>query len=190
MNYEQLPPSRRRWSRLRWAIPTSLSAVRLVLAIAFPFLGNGARIAAVILGALSDGLDGFAARQLRSVTWWGGFFDGLLDKLFSFTVLATFVHEGKMSVLAVLILLSRDLAVAGILANIAERGIWSDLKRLKARLAGKLATVTLFGLFLAVLALSPGHWLREGFYIVTAVLSLLAAADYIRQARRVVRQRG
>jgi CDP-diacylglycerol--glycerol-3-phosphate 3-phosphatidyltransferase/cardiolipin synthase len=171
-----------RWIAL--AVPTVLSGARLILAAAFPFSGSPGRAALVAGAAVSDGLDGLAARTLRSTTWWGGCLDAIADKLFTLAVLATFVVEGRLAVWEALLLLARDFAVLAVVLRLAFLRFWAGFRLVRARVLGKITTVCLYLLFF-VLSVGPEPTGLHRMVVVAGLgFSVAAGVDYLRHSPR------
>lgn len=154
-------------------VPNLISALRLPIAAAF-FAVDGlvARGILLFIGALSDALDGWLARQFRLETRSGAVVDPLFDKLFVTVALAAFLRGPHLGWLEFVILISRDLYVGS--GYLASKVLRLDI-RPQSRASGKLVTflqiVTLF-----VLLLMPES---IGIFMVTvAVASAIAILDY------------
>lgn len=133
-----------------FTLPNLLSLSRFPLALLFMEGSLPVRAVALLLAALSDGLDGFLARRYRLSSQVGTILDPLMDKFFVLVVLFVFLEEGKLNSYEALALLGRDLAVLffgcyltlrGTLLSYQVRPIWS----------GKVATALQFLLFFALL---------------------------------------
>ncbi len=154
-------------------LPNLISALRLPIAAAF-FAIDGLvwRGILLLLGALTDALDGWIARRLDAESKAGAVMDPLFDKLFVIIILAAFLPGPYLGWQGFLILISRDLYVG--LAYLIARALGINVPA-QSRPSGKLVTflqvVTLF-----VLLLAPE---RVGVFIVTvAVASVIAMVDY------------
>ena len=160
-----------------------LSALRLVLAFMLPFLDRPLQVAAVIVAALSDGLDGITARALGKPTWWGAWLDAMGDKLFALSAFATLLMQGQLAAWQVVVLLSRDLAVGALLIVGLVSRRWAQFKQVRPGILGKATTAMLFMLFLVLLAWPDNlmwHWLLFG---VGSAVSIGAALDYLLRLR-------
>lgn len=156
-------------------IPNALTALRLCVAIAFPFSPSQWRLGMVLAGALSDALDGFFARRLHATTWVGAVLDGVTDKLFTLSVLLTLTVGGPLSWLQFSGLLARDVVNASIAAYVGAQGRWGLFRRVSARPSGKITTLALFSMMVAIL------WRPEigaPLVWVAVAASIFAAADY------------
>jgi phosphatidylglycerophosphate synthase len=160
-------------------IPNALSLFRLLLGLAFPWLPTAWRVPAVIVAAVSDGLDGAVGRATGTAGPMGRLLDPLADKVFVLAVLVTLVVEGTLALWQVGLLLSRDVAV-GVRAgwDLARRG-WSAAETARPSLLGKAATALQF-LTLLVTLWRPDVMMYA--FVPTAVVSVVAGLDYLRPA--------
>lgn len=76
-----------------------------------------------ILASLTDLIDGFLARRLNIVTTVGKFLDPLADKLLIGAILIMLVHLGWVDAWITIVIISRELAVTGLRAIAADRGM-------------------------------------------------------------------
>lgn len=157
-------------------IPNALTVLRLGVALAFPFAQPAWRLTLVMVGAVSDALDGFAARKLHAISWLGALLDGVADKVFTLSVVLTMTVQGPLSWLQLSGLLARDVMIALIAAYVATIGRWDMFTRVAARASGKVTTVAIFTMLVAIL------WRPEvGMPLawIAVATSLVAAADYV-----------
>ncbi|MEE8551173.1 MAG: CDP-alcohol phosphatidyltransferase family protein [Gemmatimonadota bacterium] len=164
-------------------VPNVLSALRLPIAAAFVAVdGLLWRGALLSLGALTDALDGWLARQFGQESKTGALLDPLFDKVFVLVALGAFVPGPYLGWPEFLILVSRDLYVVVVF-------LAAKLLRLaipaRARTSGKVVTflqmATLFGLLLV-----PD--LTSFFVVVVGLASAAAIADYTAVGLASVRQ--
>ena len=116
----------------------------------------------------------------HSTTRWGALVDPIADRLFVLVAMVTYVLNGELSVVQMLLLLLRDMATA--LAFVVARAVPSlRAVEFKARFPGKIVTVfqlvTLLALVIGVRPLTP-------FIALVALTSILAIADYGRAVLR------
>ena len=78
-------------SPANWLVPNGLSILRMALGIAFPWLPERFRLATVLVAALSDAFDGFAARRLHAESDTGQLLDPIADRTFVLLVAGTLV---------------------------------------------------------------------------------------------------
>ena len=131
-----------------------------------------------VIGGITDWLDGYLARKLKSVTLVGKFLDPLADKILVSTVLILFIPFHWIEPLAVLILINRDVAVSGIRSMAAARGLI-----ISAGVMGKWKT-TVQMIAIPCLFLEHG-WPEFPFWTVgyyglwlSVVLSLISGFEY------------
>lgn len=96
-------------------LPNTISLARLVLAPTFFVLLNSkseslVSIACVIylIAAITDTLDGWAARRFGLVTRWGEFLDPLADKVLTLSAFVSFVAMDIMPLWMLIVFLIRD----------------------------------------------------------------------------------
>lgn len=168
-------------------VPNLLSGMRLALAGVFPFLHAAARPWTLLVGGVSDLLDGWIARRFHATSWIGGLLDAVADKAFVLSALGTRVAEGDLEWPLALLLLSRDVAVllAAGYGTVTRR--WYAFRHMPSRLFGKLTTALLFPLFVAWYGLPDASGLHDILFWAAAGSSFLAAVDYGQLFVRAVR---
>jgi phosphatidylglycerophosphate synthase len=179
---------RRRWPRRRaplkprrtpaamaaWlTIPTVLSLLRLPLAALFLLVPDTAvRVLVIAAAGISDYLDGWWARTRGPRTRVGAVVDPVTDKVFLVTALTAFAVDGTITAVALLVLLSRDVAVGiGVIVLLSARRAF----RYEARYPGKVTTNVQIAALL-VLTLVPGFAMAA--VIATGIASAWAIVDY------------
>jgi phosphatidylglycerophosphate synthase len=162
---------------MKVVLPNALSASRIFLGAAFPFVPAEWRLWVVLIAALTDALDGLVARWLRSESDTGRLLDPVADKFFILILVGTLLVEGTLHPLWGLGLAARDMIVmAGLIHTIARRQ-WAVGRKMRPSWLGKCTTAAQFAVLLVLVAWGTApNWLLGG---VTA-LSLLAAIDYAR----------
>jgi CDP-diacylglycerol--glycerol-3-phosphate 3-phosphatidyltransferase/cardiolipin synthase len=162
--------------------PGLLSASRIALALCFPFVVNRpvAALAVLTAAAVSDVLDGWVARRYRLATATGAAFDAITDKLFVLTVAITLVASGLLPVQAVLLLSTRELGEAPLVAWLimSPRARARRADHPAANVPGKVATTLQFVAVALALLRSPGVELMT---VVTAMAGAFAALSYWRR---------
>jgi CDP-diacylglycerol--glycerol-3-phosphate 3-phosphatidyltransferase len=122
----------------------------------------------------SDGIDGYLARR-HGTTSSGAFLDPLADKVLVLGALAALVSRNDLSVVPVILIGTRELAVSLYRSWLAQRGI-----SVPARWWAKVKTVvTEVAIGFALLPLTTNeHWLYRGLIWVAVVLTLVTGAQY------------
>jgi cardiolipin synthase len=170
--------------------PGLLSLARVPLAIAFPFVVEETLWALVVLAlaGVSDVLDGYCARRFGQVTPTGAALDPVTDKLFVLTVAVTLVVNGHFSLLAVLLLSTREILELPLVVwfALSPRARSARAEKPSANVFGKLATLLQFAaVFSALLS-----WSITDFWIgATAVVGVFAAVSYWLRALKLEARR-
>jgi len=145
------------------------------MAAGFALVDDPAARVALLAGAtLSDWLDGFLARRRSRGTRWGALLDPIADKTFVLSAFLTMLAAGRLTIVGLLVVLSRDVAtLIGFL--VAWRLPELKASRFKARFPGKVVTTlqlaTLFVLVLVPRATVP-------LIAATGIASVAAITDY------------
>lgn len=160
------------------SVPNALSAARVALGAAFPFVPAEWRVWVVALAALSDALDGLVARALRAESDAGRLLDPVADKCFAVALFGTFLFEGALHPLWALGLLLRDAFVLIGMTWVILHRDWARGRRMRPSPAGKLTTAAQLG---ALLALAAWGAVPVWALALATALSAAAALDYARQ---------
>jgi CDP-diacylglycerol---glycerol-3-phosphate 3-phosphatidyltransferase len=142
---------------------------------------NGDALAAGVfaLAALTDGLDGYFARSRDAVTTFGKLMDPLADKLLIVAALVSLVSLDRLAAWVAMVIIARELAVTGLRALAAERGIV-----IAASWLGKVKTILQVAAVFALIAFeSSPAWVDVLVYVAVA-MTLISGADYFFGLRR------
>jgi CDP-diacylglycerol--glycerol-3-phosphate 3-phosphatidyltransferase len=142
---------------------------------------NGDALAAGVfaLAALTDGLDGYFARSRNSITTFGKLMDPLADKLLIVAALVSLVSLDRLAAWVAMVIIARELAVTGLRAVAAERGVV-----ISASWLGKVKTILQVAAVFALIAADPAPaWVDALVYLAVAV-TLISGADYFLGLRR------
>ncbi|PYO41500.1 MAG: CDP-alcohol phosphatidyltransferase [Gemmatimonadetes bacterium] len=162
-----------------WVTPADLlTALRLPLAAAFPFV-HGAAWQLAIVGAVaaSDFFDGMLARRFGESRT-GAVLDPVADKFFMVVAFLTVARSGLLYPLEIVGVLARDIIAA---LGYVGAWLWRRPMALPARAGGKAVTVLQLLTLVACIVASP-H-VRPLAWATTAV-GLYAIWDYGRAAAR------
>lgn len=158
---------------------------------------RGASIAAAavfVAGAASDGVDGYLARRLGTVSRTGQWLDPLADKVLVAAPVLTLTALGSFPLWAAVVIVAREAAIAALRAVLGMRG-----RAMPASPVAKLkTTVQLVAIALYILPLGPeAHgarlamlWLALAFTVGTGVLYGWRAARWLRSAGGSARAAG
>ena len=155
-------------------LPNMLSFSRLLLAAGFVGADTGMRVGLVGAAAATDFLDGWLARRINVASRWGAIIDPIADRGFSLVAVVTFYLTGALSLLALFVMLSRDImtVIGFFVARIVP---WLRPVELKARFPGKLCTtlqlLTFFALLLTPQFVTP-------LVVLVGLASAWAIVDY------------
>ncbi len=147
-----------------------------------------------LLAAASDWLDGWLARKLDAVTPLGGALDHAADKVLITCVLVALAYAALPMglVAAAVLILGRDVAVAGLREGISAQGKTLPVSQLgKWKAAAEMAGVGAFLAFQAsALLLAPADVVRGLFWAAriliwaAAALALISGAQYVQALLR------
>ncbi len=177
-----------------FSLPNLLSAFRIVAApvLAWAVLTAQApalAVAIVVAAALTDLLDGLAARALGQVSDLGAVLDPIADKIFILTALWLLSGEGVtrgLSAWAVLIILWREVFISGLRDYARFEGLSASVSAV-----AKLKTAAQFSTVVLLFASRAPSWNPDlllgagtGLLWISAGLALYTGADYILRAWR------
>jgi CDP-diacylglycerol--glycerol-3-phosphate 3-phosphatidyltransferase len=147
---------------------------------------NGDALAAGVfaLAALTDGLDGYFARSRDAVTTFGKLMDPLADKLLIVAALVSLVSLDRLAAWVAMVIIARELAVTGLRAVAAERGIV-----ISASWLGKAKTILQVVAVIALIAVDPSPLWVDLLVYAAVAMTLISGADYFLGLRRHMSER-
>ena len=142
---------------------------------------NGDALAAGVfaLAALTDGLDGYFARSRDAVTTFGKLMDPLADKLLIVAALVSLVSLDRLAAWVAMVIIARELAVTGLRAVAAERGLV-----ISASWLGKVKTILQIAAVFALIATNPSPAWVDGLVYLAVAMTVISGADYFFGLRR------
>ena len=169
----------------RW-IPNALTILRFaaipVFVVLFVAAGDGPAWGAGVFfagAALTDQIDGYLARRWQVQSPFGKVADPLADRLMIAVAVIVLWLDGRLPLVATLIVLSRDAILVLGYKLFVPRGYRFDVTFL-----GKLATWVLYAAICFVIVTAKGtDWPLVLFWIGVA-LALVAGVDYAIRVRR------
>jgi phosphatidylglycerophosphate synthase len=170
-------------------VPGLLTLARLPLAVCFPFAIGRPAWAIAVLGAaaLTDVLDGWAARRFHAETTTGALLDAIVDKVFVLTVAVTLLLAGELSIVQTLLLGTRDAGELPLVLRIAaDRRARESSANRSSNIAGKLATVMQFLTAVAAILPAPPATVWAGVALSAAAGAFAAATYWWREGRAPV----
>ncbi|WP_448587476.1 CDP-alcohol phosphatidyltransferase family protein [Thermocrinis sp.] len=124
----------------------------------------------ILLGAISDWLDGDVARRKNQVSKLGALLDPFVDKVFVLSCLSAYLYLQKVSPYAFIFLVIRELYISFLRSLSVEKGY-----SMPASYLGKSKTAVEF-ITLALLAI--GSPMSLPFLWLAVVLAYISAIDY------------
>lgn len=184
-------------------LPNKLTLIRMFLApiylalmlIEFPYHYIVA-LAVFSVASLTDMLDGKIARKNNLITVFGKLLDPLADKMLTTAALLAFMREGWCSIWIVMIVLTREFAVAGVRLIATAQGIV-----IPANYWGKVKTVsqmvfTIVIMLLAELDATFNIFANAGWFTlarvsnimlwITAVLTVVSGITYFVDSQKLI----
>ncbi len=164
-----------------WITMTRIFLIPLVMTLALEQVPYGAQLAAgvFVIAALTDTLDGYAARARNEITKIGQLLDPIADKLLVSACLITLVEKGLVSAWLATLIVGREFAVSGLRLVVAAQGVV-----VPASVWGKLKTMSqIIGITAVFLAIPYGIWLLR----LAAALTLVSGIDYYIKTQRYLR---
>ena len=184
-------------------LPNKLTLIRMFLApiylalmlIEFPYHYTVA-LAVFAIASLTDMLDGKIARKNNLITVFGKLLDPLADKMLTTAALLAFMREGWCSIWIVMIVLTREFAVAGVRLIATAQGIV-----IPANYWGKAKTVsqmvfTIVIMLLAELDATFDIFANAGWFNlarvsnimlwITAVLTVVSGITYFVDSKKLI----
>lgn len=138
------------------------------------------------LASFTDFLDGHIARSRNLITSFGKFVDPIADKLLVNTMLILFAYTARISVVAILLMIWRDMIVDGLRMNASAKG-----KVVAARMLGKAKTVLqMFAIIFLMLKNLPfafiGIPMDQILLWAATIVSLASGVQYFIQLKDIV----
>lgn len=184
-------------------LPNKLTLIRMFLApiylalmlIEFPYHYIVALVVFSV-ASLTDMLDGKIARKNNLITVFGKLLDPLADKMLTTAALLAFMREGWCSIWIVMIVLTREFAVAGVRLIATAQGIV-----IPANYWGKAKTVsqmvfTIVIMLLAELDATFDIFANAGWFTlarvsnimlwITAVLTVVSGITYFVDSKKLI----
>jgi CDP-diacylglycerol--glycerol-3-phosphate 3-phosphatidyltransferase len=158
-----------------------IGAIPLVAIVLIFFPGRWTSLAAAfifLLGAISDGLDGYLARRRNTVSNVGKLLDPLADKLLVCTALILLIPLGRVSAWIVAVILGREMAVTTLRGVAGAEGIVIAANRLgKMKNLAQLSATDILILHYDYFSLNI-HLLGTILIWIAAVLTIWSGLAY------------
>ena len=172
-------------------LPNTLTVLRILLVpvVVVALLDetpNGDAIAAGVfaLAALTDGLDGWIARNRGEITTFGKLMDPLADKLLVTAALVSLVSLGRLEAWVAMVIIAREFAVTGLRQLAMEHG-----EVIHASAWGKIKTAAQIAMVLALILVDGSPVWLDALVYATVVITVASAADYFFGFRQIFHAR-
>ena len=167
-------------------IPNFLTFSRLLLCpiwlVLFYYNYHYCLLITVLYSALSDYLDGFLARKFNCESLIGKTLDPIADKIFTCTVLLTFVSDGRINFIIATIIIIREIVISGLREALAN---YNKSKILDVTFLSKIKTSSQFAaiFILTLMPLSLEYSLKISqigtlFLYISAILTIYTGYNY------------
>ena len=165
-------------------IPNAITIVRFLLvpAVIYALLGGRTDLALVgfVVAGISDGVDGFIARQFDQRSELGAYLDPVADKLLLVSVFVVLGYMGELPLWLVIAAVSRDALIIGAVMLSSLMGRPVEMKPLFVSKANTAVQIVLAAVVLAELALATSFGiLRPGLIVASGLLTGASAAAYL-----------
>lgn len=151
------------------------------------------------IGAVTDALDGHLARKNNQITNFGKFLDPIADKVLTTSALLAFMSMGLCNIWIVMIVLTREFAIASVRMIAASNGVV-----IPANIWGKIKTVTQM-VFTITIMLMGEAWelvaqadaelfgklpdlslVSNGLLWITAIFTVVSGVIYLIDSRKII----
>ena len=170
-----------------------MALIPVVVALYFIPVAGVYVTAVFLLAGLTDWLDGYLARRLDQTSPFGAFLDPVADKLVVATVLVLLVSDGdvlarvvsqKLFIVAVAVIMGREIAVSALREWVAQNGIQpsiavSTLGKVKTTVQIIAIALLLYGEDLIGF---PTLLVGESMLYVASALTIWSMAGYLKSA--------
>lgn len=151
------------------------------------------------IGSISDAIDGHLARKNNQITNFGKFLDPIADKILTTSALLAFMSMGICNIWIVMLVLTREFAIASIRMIAASGGVV-----IPANIWGKIKTVSQMTFTILIMLLGE-VWeiianmnaalfaklpdlslVSNGLLWITAILTVISGVIYIKDSIKII----
>ena len=168
------------WPNIVSVARVLLAPVVVALLLARTRTASWLAAAVFVLGAATDGLDGWLARRFRSTSRTGMWLDPLADKIIVAAAVLTLSAQGRFPVWATVVILLREVGISILRITRGLRGASMPASRgAKLKTLFQLGAITLY-----IIPVGSGaHDLRVGVLWVAVALTVVTGAMYLVEAQ-------
>ncbi len=164
----------------KFSLADFITLLRLPLAaLIIVFLDSWWKYVFFGLAVLSDGLDGFIAKKMHLQSKWGASLDGIVDKIFAFSVFLALFWSLALPFYYLFFIFAREIfyliIICIILATDYKKVI--KIEELQSRILGKIVTLLQF-ILLIFLFSGMTESIQMSVYIIF-IFSIFAVVDYV-----------
>lgn len=149
-----------------------------------------AALGVFVLASVTDAIDGHVARKYNQSTTFGKFADPLADKVLTTAAFLILMQYGRMSMWAVMIVLTREFMVAGVRLTAAGEG-----NVVAASMWGKLKTVAQMVAIIAAMLLMgseeifgvPTLLISDILIWISVAFTIISGIDYLLKNRHLMK---
>ncbi len=165
-------------------IPNLITLLRFVLVPAVIYAMLLGRmdwaLAGFVVAGVSDGLDGFIARQFNQRSALGAYLDPMADKLLLVSVFVVLGLMGELPLWLVIAAVSRDALIVTAVLLSTVMGNPVEMKPIFVSKANTAVQIVLAALVLSELAFGQHFWdLRGWLVVLSGLLTAASAAAYL-----------
>ena len=165
-------------------IPNIITLLRFVLVPAVIYAMLVGRmdwaLAGFVVAVVSDGLDGFIARQFNQRSELGAYLDPMADKLLLVSVFVVLGLMGELPLWLVIAAVSRDALIVTAVLLSTVMGNPVEMKPIFVSKANTAVQIVLAALVLSELAFAEQFWdVRTWLVILSGLLTAASAAAYL-----------
>lgn len=151
------------------------------------------------VASITDAVDGHLARKNNQITNFGKFLDPIADKVLTTSALLAFMSMGLCNIWIVMLVLTREFAIASVRMIAAAGGVV-----IPANVWGKIKTVTQMVFTILIMLLGEAYYIVEktdmvlfgklpdlsfvsnGLLWITAILTVISGAIYLKDSRKII----
>ena len=188
-------------------IPNLLTIARIIITpiflavILMDTLPHRFLIACIVfsIASITDAIDGHLARKNNQITNFGKFLDPIADKILTTSALLAFMSEGLCNIWIVMLILTREFAIASVRMIAATGGVV-----IPANIWGKIKTVSQM-VFTILIMLLGETWeilsntnkvlfeklpdlslISNGLLWITAILTIISGVIYLNDSKKII----
>lgn len=144
-----------------------------------------------VIASATDGIDGYIARHYNQITNFGKFMDPLADKMLTTAAFLVLLEMGRVSSIAVMIVLAREFMVSGVRMIAGAEG-----KVIAASMLGKIKTVSqMVAIVAAIIFMNPFFAAKPAMLItdilvwISTAITVISGVDYIMKNKEIFKDK-